>query len=127
MTILLILLILHNLLRWVILIFGFLAVLGALKDQPKPLRIYAIFVTLQFLIGLALWLNLIFSQILDFKKFNVRFFVLEHPTLMLLSLISSHVALAKSKRGGNSWKILTIISLIFILVGIPWWRPLIRL
>ncbi len=122
-----ILLILHNLLRWVILIFGFLAVLGALKDQPKPLRIYAIFVTLQFLIGLALWLNLIFSQILDFKKFNVRFFVLEHPTLMLLSLISSHVALAKSKRGGNSWKILTIISLIFILVGIPWWRPLIRL
>ncbi len=121
------LLILHNLLRWVVIIFGFLAVLGALKDQPKFLRTYAIFVTLQFLIGLALWLNLIFSQALDFKNFNVRFFVLEHPTLMVLSLISSHIALAKSKRGGNSWKVLTIISLILILVGIPWWRPLIRL
>lgn len=109
---------LHNLFRWVVLALGFLAVLGALKNNAKPLRIYAIFITLQFLLGLVLFKT---------KEFLVRFFVLEHPFLMILSLVFSHIALARSKKGGNLWKILTVISMILLMVGIPWWRPLIRL
>jgi hypothetical protein len=72
---------LHNLFRWVVLALGFLAVLGALKNNAKPLRIYAIFITLQFLLGLALWLNFLYLYVFKTKEFLVRFFVLEHPIL----------------------------------------------
>jgi hypothetical protein len=118
---------LHNLFRWVVLALGFLAVLGALKNNAKPLRIYAIFITLQFLLGLVLWLNFLYLYGFKTKEFLVRFFILEHPFLMTLSVIFSHVALARSKKGGNLWKILTVISMILLIVGIPWWRPIIRL
>jgi len=122
-----ILLSVHNILRWVVLIFGVLAVFGALKDKPKFLKGYAISITLQFLLGLILWINILFSYGFNSKEFLIRFFVLEHPILMTLSLISSHIALAKSRKGGNAWKVLITLSFVLLLIGIPWWRPLIRL
>jgi hypothetical protein len=123
-----ILLSLHNLFRWVVLALGFLAVLGALKNNAKPLRIYAIFITLQFLLGLVLWLNFLYLYGFKNKEFLVRFFVLEHPFLMTLSLIFSHIALARSKKGGKFVE--DPYRNFYDLANrseYPGWRPLIRL
>ncbi len=125
-----ILLIVHNFIRWVVFLTGLWAVFGVFKSNPKGLRFYTISFDVQALIGIILWINLVLSYGFSqgvMREFYLRFFIAEYPVIMFLSLISAHLAAIKSKSEGNSWKVLAVLSYILLIVGIPWWRPLIRL
>lgn len=108
----------HNLIRWLVILTG----LWAIIDR-KGLRFYTISFDVQVLLGIILWINLIMLYGFEFK---LRFFVMEHPVIMLLSLIFAHLSVLKSKSGGSSWRIWAILSYILLVIGTPWWRPLIR-
>jgi hypothetical protein len=64
---------------------------------------------------------------------EMRFFALEHSFLMICFLVLVHVGNARIKRmmddrakhrAGFIW---WGISLLILLAGIPWWRPLLRI
>lgn len=150
-TVGLILLILHNLLRWVVLIAGVLAVIKAIAgwmgnrnwgsaDRQLGL-IFTISLDLQVLIGLLLYF--VFSDITtsSFSNFGeamgnsgTRFFLVEHSLLMIVALIFAHIGRSQSKKASpdvNKHKraaIFFTVAIILILVAIPWTgRPLLRL
>lgn len=118
----------HNIIRWIVLLSGIWAVVGIFKNDRRGLRVYAISFDVQVLLGIILWINLIlhknFADVI--KDFHLRFFIIEHPVIMLISFLSIHLAVIKSKNEGNVWKVLTVLSYVLLIVGIPWWRPLIR-
>lgn len=139
-----IVLILHNDLRWFILLSGSLLILvcllGKLKQFPfkKAVRIPAlIYVSLmdtQFLFGLILsftsplvksfWNN----PSAGMKSHDLRFFAIEHTTFMIVALALAHIGSVRSRRipsGGEAYS--TELkwygaSFVLILAGTPWWR-----
>ncbi len=140
----------HNLLRWVVVAAALAAtIVGASgwsgsKASNQPLRrlslLFVASMDLQFLLGLALYFGAspIVHQALQnmsaaMKVKELRFFSVEHTTAMLLALILAHVggALArKAKTVAGQYRGATIcfaLSLLLVLAGIPWWRPLLRL
>lgn len=143
-----ILLILHNLLRWLVLLAGLLAVLRALigwigrrpwgDADRKAGMVYTIGLDLQFLLGLALTFTspLIRAALADLPSAmrvnDLRFFPLEHLPLMLVALILAHVGSGLARRAPSpSGQHLRAalwfgVSLLAILAAIPWWRPLLR-
>jgi hypothetical protein len=91
---------------------------------------------LQFLAGLVLsfasplvrsfWSN----PAAGMKSHDLRFFAVEHTTFMVTALILAHIGSARSRRMPKDSEAYTtalkwsLASLILILGGIPWWRPL---
>ena len=139
----------HNILRWVVLAAGLAATVIAVsgwsgtKSTNEPLRRFAvIFVAsmdLQFLLGLILYFGAspLVHQALQnmsaaMKVKELRFFAVEHTTAMLVALVLAHVggALARKRKTVTSQyrsaAICFTISLVAMLVGIPWFRPLFR-
>ena len=134
-------LMLHSLLRWLVL-FGGLAATGlafqAMRGKPwtsankRANLLYLIALDTQFLIGAVLWLQspLVMTARADMAvamhDATTRFFVVEHPTLMLLALGAMHMGYALSKRGGTDLAkhrksfIAFALSLVFIVAAIPW-------
>jgi hypothetical protein len=137
----------HNIFRWVVLIAGILAVGRALmgwfgkKEWTKQDRLIGVVFTssvdIQLLFGILLYFVL--SQITkgaisDFGSAmgirDIRFFAIEHVFYMVLALIFAHLgsmlpkkvddSLSKHKRAAIWFS----LALLIILVGIPWWRPL---
>lgn len=123
---------LHNLLRWVVLIFLLIAIFqafaksGGLKRTSLILLISA---HIQFLIGIYQWFvggfgyKFIaangFSEVM--KNSVQRFWAIEHMTGMLIAIILITIARGKAKRGSYSaasW--LYLVALILILAVIPW-------
>lgn len=131
----------HNVLRWVILIFLLLSIFRQMTagNQPfggrdkafgLPLLISA---HITFLIGLYLWFTRMgLPQIKAMGFGNVmkdtvnRFWAIEHPLLMLISIIfitigygqrkSRHTARIQHRRA----LIFYILALIAILLAVPW-------
>lgn len=66
------------------------------------------------------------------KDHELRFFTVEHTTYMLIAIILAHVGAAMSRKARTDQAkyraaaIAYALSLLLILAGIPWWRPLIR-
>lgn len=143
------LLFLHSLLRWIALLgFGF--TLGRLVysfSQKEGLtsvakignKITMILVDIQFLIGMILYIFLspvTQTAFADFKGAmktkELRFFAVEHIFTMILILIALHVANVIGKKDIPKDKALRIVLGIYVfvlalfLVGIPWYRPLLR-
>ena len=138
----------HGLVRWFVLAAAIAATLVAFAgwSGTKPagkLRlftvIFVIAMDVQFLIGLALyfWLSPVTkAAFADFaaamKDKELRFFTVEHTLMMVLALVCAHIGAALSRKGRTDQKkfrgaaIAYTISLILILGGIPWWRPLLR-
>lgn len=140
------LLLIHSVLRWFVLIAGAAVIIGSLigltgKKPFAPLGrilglIYVSFLDTQFLIGVllsiaspvvhALWSN----PSVGMKNHDLRFFGVEHTTLMILGLALAHIGAVKSRKSSDSAKayntalIWYSASFILILIGIPWWRPL---
>lgn len=142
-------LIIHSILRWSILLSGIAVItacIAGLKGR-KPFAplgrltglIYVCFLDVQFLVGLllyaaspiilALWTN----PSIGMKNHDLRFFAIEHTTLMFIALAFAHVGAVKSRkasladtayRSALAWY---SASFVVILLGIPWWRPLLRL
>lgn len=137
----------HNILRWLVLIAGILAAGRALigwfgkKEWTRQDRLFGVIFTsamdVQLLFGLSLYL--FFSDIVKgaFNDFDaamgvrdMRFFAIEHVFYMVVALVFAHLgsmlpkkvdeAVAKHRRAA----IWFTLSVVIILAGIPWWRPL---
>jgi hypothetical protein len=137
-----ILIALHNLLRWAVLIFGVWTVLNAAtgyfskrdftkKDNLSNL-FFMISCDIQLLLGLLLyfsnnWFNMLRtngSQVM--KDSTMRFFAMEHAVMMLLAWILVHIGRSAVKRADSSelkHKRMLIyfgVALLLILAAIPW-------
>ena len=135
----------HNLMRWLALAAGLAAFLvaasgwsGAKPAGPALRRFSLLFVIvmdLQFLLGLILFLGLspvtraAFQNMAEAMKIQEsRFFTVEHTTYMLIAVALAHlggILARKMKIRGATMAYL--FSVLLMLAGIPWWRPLLRI
>jgi hypothetical protein len=143
------LLILHNLWRWVVLVMAILAavssVIGWLGKRPwtalqaKIGSFTAISLDVQLLLGLLLYIFGEYgikglSKGMAFVTANAeyRFFGLEHLFYMLVALVLAHLGSILPKRvqepGAKYMRaaIPFVLVLLLILIGTPWQRPLFR-
>ena len=136
------LLILHSILRWVILIFGIIAIvrgfMGWLGNRPwtqTDNRMGLGFVTsldLQLLVGLVLYLISPISKgaMSDFGAAMgnslLRFFAVEHVLGMVVALVVAHVGRTLSRRNRPDTAkhrlaaIFFLVALLIVLISIPW-------
>ena len=139
----------HDILRWFVLFAGISVLIGSLlgilhKLSFKPVGrilglIYVSLLDSQFLVGILLsiasplvrvvWAN----PAVGMKSHDLRFFAVEHTTLMIFALAIAHVGAVRSRRAAEPLKAYKTAlwwyaaSLLIIVAGIPWWRPLLRL
>ena len=140
----------HNIIRWVVLIAGVLAVgkalfgwFGGKKEWGKQDRLLGIIFTssvdIQLLLGILLYFvysNWALKAILDkgmsfvMGESQYRFFAIEHAFFMVLALVFAHLGSALPKRVEDAVSkhkraaIWFSLAVLVILAGIPWWRPL---
>ena len=138
----------HNTMRWVVLILAIYALyrvyagLFGKKEwsdaDRKALSFYAIGMDVQLLLGLLLyfvlgpWFSMMTSGMGNvMSTSSLRFFAVEHFSVMLLAVILAHVATIMAKRGATSAKkfrngaIYLTLSVLAVLAAIPWAsRPL---
>lgn len=136
-----IVLILHDLARWLIIIFAFWAVFAAIgglmnksnysKADNTSSLLFMIFMDIQIVLGFILYFNNAWFDKLKhlgsyMKDANQRFFVLEHWLLMLIAWVLVHAGRISVKKAATSrakYKKTLIyfgIALLLILIGIPW-------
>jgi hypothetical protein len=133
---------LHNILRWVVLLFGVLSLLTGLRGlsgkrdftngDKRTALYFLIAADLQLLLGLALYFmkgyyrnfNAGMGEVM--RDATMRFWTVEHMAGMIIAIIFVHVAYAGTK--GNRphvskfrrlfWG--TLIALVIMAVIIPW-------
>jgi len=135
-------LVLHNILRWAILLFGVWTVLNALTgvmskraftaNDNRSNLFFMIFCDIQLLLGLVLyfsnsWFDKLKTGMGPVMKNPVdRFFTVEHTSMMILAWILVHVGRTSVKRAGTDAakhkKMLIFfgLALLLILAAIPW-------
>lgn len=130
---------LHSFLRWVILILLLVSIVQSFTAKSNPasangLKKTSLFLLISahtiFLIGLYQWIVGPLQNIINYgmsvvmKNSVMRFFAVEHITVMLIAIVLITIARGKVKKsafGAAFW--LYFIALILILVSIPWpWR-----
>jgi hypothetical protein len=138
---------LHNILRWVVLLTGVIAVVNSYRGlfsrapwTPRDrgmLSAYAATLGVQFLIGLLLYVWLSPLTRTGFGNMGaamrdpaLRLFVIEHPLTMLIGITLANIAQARARKAATDAArfriaaILLTISLVLVLARIPWARPL---
>lgn len=138
---------LHNIIRWVVLILAILAVVRAYmgwfgkrewQEQDRKIGSFvAMSIDIQLLLGLILYFVLspiTTGALRDFGAAmgvtNSRFFALEHPLMMLLSVVFAHLGSILPRRTEDSTAkfkraaIWFTLTLLMVLLGIPWDSPL---
>lgn len=136
----------HNLLRWVVLALGVLAIVrtaqGVGGSTPfaaarKALAMFMGTVHLQLLLGLLLLMNspIVQAAMRDMETAMadraLRQIVVEHPTLMVLAaiIITGGSIFAKNRpTDAAKHKValaFALITMVVILAGIPWQRALV--
>ncbi len=141
---------LHNITRWLVLVFGVLAVvrafagwLGKRENGPASRRAGMLFggmLDLQLLLGLILYFALspiTLAALRDFgaamKVADSRYFAIEHLVIMLAAVVLVHVGSAAAKKAKSvlaeqrTRAIYYTLALLCVIGGIPWYRPLLRL
>ncbi|HEY0601528.1 MAG TPA: hypothetical protein VGD58_01395 [Herpetosiphonaceae bacterium] len=150
-------LVLHNLTRWLVLLFGFWALYRLVdgwirrrswsRADRLAMRWFALIISLQFVFGAVLYLlpgalvqgalsNAGWATIM--KSRILRFFTLEHPLQMFIAIGVSHMAnmitrrMSVDRRRFVTGTLLLSLAMLLILVAIPWpflshGRPLLRL
>jgi hypothetical protein len=140
------LLLTHNALRWVILVAGVMAVVRAVQglkgDIPyAPARrvgvLFMVSLHVQLLTGLVLFVvsPLIHRAMADMKATMAdaatRFFVAEHPTLMVIAIVVMTVGSIVAKNAPDDAArhrkllVFSVVTLLLLLAGIPWQRALV--
>lgn len=137
----------HNILRWVIIVLAIYALVRAYRGwlgrrdwtptDRKAGMFYSISLDVQLLLGLILYflLSPITRQALAsfgaaMGNDTLRFFGLEHFVYMLVAVILAHVGTATSRRAEEVTAkhrraaIWFTLSALAILLGIPWFRPI---
>lgn len=135
----------HDTLRWLLLLSLVITLVkylvGWLGNQPwKKVDntlgiVFTSLMDLQFLIGLVLYFFLSPVTKIAFSDFgaamkspDLRFYAVEHFSMMLIAVVLVHIGRAKSKKAtqdASKFKIAAIyflIALAFIVAGIPWSR-----
>jgi hypothetical protein len=141
---------LHNVLRWLVLAAALVAVFRAISgwlgarpwtaSSAGPGRVLTISMDVQFLLGILLYAMLSPVTKAAFADFgaamadrDLRFFAVEHALLMVLAVVCAHVGKVMAPKGATDvaryrraalWYGAT---LLLILAGMPWMRPLVRL
>ena len=135
-------LVIHSLLRWVVLLFGFWAVLSALfavvskrKYGSSDNKVSLFFMTscdIQLLMGLILyftgmWFEKVKAGMGAVMKDPVeRFFAVEHALMMIIAWLLVHIGRSMVKRADTDAQkhkrtlIYFGIALIIIIAMIPW-------
>jgi hypothetical protein len=137
----------HNVVRWVVLIAGVLAVIRAAIALVNKTTwgqidralgtLFTSSIDVQFLLGIILYFFLSPITRSAFQGFSeaigntsLRFFALVHPVSMLLAVVFTHLGSRQSRKAvtdtARHQNALTWFGLAFILIllGIPWMRPL---
>ncbi len=137
----------HNVLRWIVLIFLIIALVRAYwgwfgrrewtQTDTRMGRFYSISLDIQFLLGLILYFFLSPLTKTVFSNFGaamsapeLRFFGIEHILYMILAIILAHVGVATARRveepvaKHRRSAIWFSLSFVAILLGMPWFRPL---
>ncbi|HEY0972415.1 MAG TPA: hypothetical protein VGE02_15710 [Gemmatimonadales bacterium] len=140
----------HNVLRWLVLGAALFALFRSLSGwraaQPWTAasagagRVYVILLDVQLLIGILLYAMLSPVTKAAFADFGaamaqreLRFFAVEHLLLMVLAVAAAHMAKALAPRAATDalrWRRATLwygLSLVLLLAGMPWWRPVFRI
>jgi hypothetical protein len=144
-------LVLHNVIRWVVLVAGVAAAVRALygwlanqRWQPVDNRLgmlFTISLDIQILVGLILYFVLSPITTGAFSDFGgamsnagVRFFLVEHLLLMIIAVALAHIGRSMSRKAASDEgkhkraAIFFTIAVLLIIAGIPWAdRPLLRL
>ncbi len=135
----------HNALRWVILVAGVLTLLKAWqgrtggRDYAAARRAGVVFMAslhLQLLLGLLLFVvsplvkHAMGDMAATMQDAGTRFFIAEHPTLMVIAVVVATVGSIVSKNASDDAAkhrkllVFTVVTLLLLLGGIPWQRPL---
>ncbi|MBI2835399.1 MAG: hypothetical protein HYX76_13330 [Acidobacteria bacterium] len=145
----------HSLVRWLVLVLGVVAVgrglrgwIGRRSWDPQDERaslLLLVALDVQLLLGLLLYLFLSPFTTLALREMGVamrnaplRYWAVEHLTMMLVAVVIVHVARVRIKRAADPTArhrratVLFAVALILILAAIPWpgtrnGRPLLRL
>jgi len=140
----------HNFVRWLVLAAAIYAVLRSMGGwrgaQPWTAssagtgRVFVILMDVQFLLGVLLYAMLSPITKAAFADFGaamaqreLRFFAVEHLLLMVLAVAAAHMGKALAPRAATDalrWRRATLwygLSLILMLAGMPWWRPMLRI
>ena len=138
-------LMIHSLLRWLILLSLVITIAkylnGWLSNQSwkKMDNVLGIVFTslmdLQLITGLILYFFLspvTKSAFSDFgaamKDEGLRFYAVEHISMMLIAIVLVHIGRAKSKKGATDREkfktalVFFLIAMLFIVMAIPWGR-----
>ena len=138
----------HGWLRWLILLAGAGAVIVSVaglraRSSFRPLGrraslAYVVAIDVQFLLGVILYgispivRVALANMAVAMREHELRFFAVEHIATMLLALILAHIGAVRARRAieDRGKYLQTLIwysaSLMMILAGMPWWRPLLR-
>ena len=146
-------LVLHNLLRWAVLLFGLWTVFSAMSGVISKRKytsadsrsnfFFMLSCDIQLIMGLILYYsNAWFERLKDLgnnmKDANNRFFTMEHEVLMIIALILVHVGRVSVKKAitpaAKHKRTLLFfgLAIVLILAAIPWpfrdaiARPLLR-
>lgn len=135
----------HNLLRWVVLVLGVIALVRAYQgvsgDRPyAAARRIGVFFTaalhLQLLLGLALYMVSPFITLAmsdmrtTMQDAATRFFVAEHPMVMIAAVVLMTIGGIVAKNATNDAArhrkalVFLAITMLLLLWGIPWQRAL---
>jgi hypothetical protein len=138
----------HNIVRWLVILIGVVALVRCYRGlftgaawtprERTSLSAYANTLGLQFLLGLLLFVWLSPIPRMAFRDMaatmgnrDLRFFVVEHPVAMILAMVLAHVAVARARKAATDAArfriaaILVTLSLVLVLVMIPWDRRMI--
>ncbi|MFM8566865.1 MAG: hypothetical protein ACKOCV_04195 [Gemmatimonadota bacterium] len=135
----------HNLLRWAVLLTGILAIVQAVRGldgrtpfaKTRPILLaFTANLHLQLLIGLTLFVvsptvkAYMADMAATMRDGSRRFFIAEHPTLMVAGVLLATIGGVIAKNAPDDAArhrralIFTVITVLLILAGIPWSRPL---
>lgn len=143
----LVMLSLHNVLRWVVVVFAVIVLVRAYRGwlrkeawtemDRKTSTYFAIALDIQFLIGLILYIFLSPITKAAFANFgavmgsemggsDLRFFALEHILLMVIVVAAVHMGSVFSRRAKSDESrhrtaaIWYSLAVLLVIVGIPW-------
>jgi hypothetical protein len=137
----------HNIVRWLVLIFGIIAIVKAFigwsgKKEWRSLDnqlglAFTISLDVQVLLGFLLYVVLSPITTNAFSSFGsamsdsaTRFFLVEHLLMMIIALVLAHIGRSRAKKADTDVSkhknaaIFFTIAVLLIIIGIPWYRPL---
>ncbi|MBP6025406.1 hypothetical protein [Ferruginibacter sp.] len=135
-------LLIHNILRWAVLLFGIWTLLNAITGtlhkrnygggDNKASLFFMISCDIQLLLGLILYFNNAWFDNLKnnasevMKDSVLRFFAMEHALMMIIAWLLVHVGRSMVKRAGTDAQkhkrslLFFGLALVIILAMIPW-------